>query len=171
MEQVFCRRCGSSLTPSAHGAYRCENGHLLFSNPAPTVGVFLLDSSGKVLLSVRAAMPNKGKLDTIGGFVDMDETFEAALIREIAEETGLSPADYGELRYLTSAPNDYEYDGEQRQVLSCFYVANLHNHADPQAADDVAELARLDLHDISPEQFGTARDVRAGFAKLLDVVS
>ncbi len=166
----FCRRCGTALTKKAEAAYVCLNNHSLYSNPAPTVGMFLLDHSGNIVLSVRGIEPDKGMLDSIGGFVDDGETFEQALKREIREETGLEPHDYSVPKYLTSAPSGYEYDGETRSVLSCFYYATLTPTANPVASDDVASLVTVAPHDIDIDDFGGA-DVRVGIATLLKVIA
>lgn len=171
MEQNYCRRCGEALKPAHHGGYECTTGHVLFSNPAPTVGVFFIDPAGNVLLSVRGIEPDKGRIDTIGGFVEIGETFEQAAQRETEEETGLTPADYGELTYLTSAPNDYAYGGESRSVLSCFYYASLKDDATPVAGDDVASLVLLNPKDINVDDVGSADDVRAGLSALLEKLS
>lgn len=171
MEQNYCRRCGTKLERTEHGGYKCTNEHIIFSNPAPTVGIFLFDGSGKVLLSIRGVEPEKGKLDSIGGFVEEGETFEEAAIRETQEETGLTAKDYSELTYLTSAPNEYLYGGERRSVLSCFYYATMREGAKPVASDDVASLLLLKPEDIDVDDVGNAQDIRAGLTKLLEMVS
>lgn len=77
----YCRRCGEELTTEDNVAYTCKNSHTLYANPAPCVGIFLLDQDDKVVLSVRGIEPAKGKLDSIGGFIDGNESFEEALAR------------------------------------------------------------------------------------------
>ena len=54
--------------------------------------VVLHDDSGRCLLLKRSmsSKGNPGKWDLPGGKVDSAETFEHALLREVAEETGLS---------------------------------------------------------------------------------
>ena len=168
MELNYCRRCGAELKKKTGNAYACANGHTLFPNPAPTVGVFLFDTDGKVIMSVRGIEPNKGRLDSIGGFVDDGETFEQALEREVREETGLVPDDYSTPMYLTSAPSGYEYDGEVRSVLSCFFTATLREGAEPVASDDVASFVHLRPQDIDPDDVGDAQDVRSAIGKLLE---
>ena len=46
-------------------------------------------SKVQVLLIQRGNEPYKGKWALPGGFVDMDEELEDAVVRELAEETGL----------------------------------------------------------------------------------
>jgi 8-oxo-dGTP diphosphatase len=61
--------------------------------PARTVGALFIRSDGKILLGLRA--PSKkvwpGHWDTIGGHVEDGESLEEALVREVLEETGVTP--------------------------------------------------------------------------------
>jgi mutator protein MutT len=59
------------------------------ARPIPAVGVLLLDDD-KVLLVQRAKPPHVGRWTVPGGKVELGETLEAAALRELAEETGLS---------------------------------------------------------------------------------
>ena len=112
------------------------------------MGIILIDQDGKWLLSRRAIEPHKGMLDTIGGFVNSEETLEAALVREIHEETGLLPEHYSPPTFLCSAVGHYPYKGEIITVLSSFFWAELHPGAKPAPSDDVAEVLRIDPTEI-----------------------
>jgi ADP-ribose pyrophosphatase YjhB (NUDIX family) len=57
--------------------------------PIVAVGVLLLDA-GKVLLVQRARPPHVGRWTCPGGGVELGETLEAAALRELREETGLT---------------------------------------------------------------------------------
>jgi len=50
-------------------------------------GILLRD--GRILLLKRNSEPNKGKWEKPGGRVDFGETLEAAVVREMKEETGV----------------------------------------------------------------------------------
>jgi 8-oxo-dGTP diphosphatase len=61
--------------------------------PSNTVGALFIRSDSKVLLGLRS--PSKKSWpdhwDTIGGHVEAGESLEDALVREIREETGVTP--------------------------------------------------------------------------------
>jgi 8-oxo-dGTP diphosphatase len=61
--------------------------------PARTVGALFVGPGGKVLLGLRAASKKvwPQHWDTIGGHVEDGENLEDALIREVQEETGVTP--------------------------------------------------------------------------------
>jgi 8-oxo-dGTP diphosphatase len=58
--------------------------------PIVGVGAVVLNRDGRVLLARRAHEPLKGEWSLPGGAVEVGETLEAAVAREILEETGLA---------------------------------------------------------------------------------
>jgi 8-oxo-dGTP diphosphatase len=58
--------------------------------PIVGVGAVVLDRAGHVLLARRAHEPLKGEWSLPGGGVELGETLEAAIAREVLEETGLA---------------------------------------------------------------------------------
>jgi 8-oxo-dGTP diphosphatase len=57
--------------------------------PLVGVGAVVFDAEGRVLLIQRGREPLKGRWTLPGGLVELGESLEAAVTREIAEETGL----------------------------------------------------------------------------------
>jgi 8-oxo-dGTP diphosphatase len=57
--------------------------------PIVGVGGVVLDAEGRVLLARRAHEPLKGEWSLPGGAVEVGETLEEAVAREILEETGV----------------------------------------------------------------------------------
>ena len=165
----FCRRCGSVLKNKAAGIYTCENKHTLYVNAAPCVGIFFIDESNNVLLSVRGIEPFKGALDSFGGFVDDQERIEDALARELQEELGLTPGDYETPNFLGSEIGFYPFGGESRSILSLFFWSRLKPHANPVAADDVGGLELLPLADIDLSKMDNT-DVREAVKKLRKIL-
>lgn len=55
----------------------------------PCVGAVVRDAAGRLLLVRRARPPAQGSWSLPGGRVEPGETVEAAVVREVLEETGL----------------------------------------------------------------------------------
>ena len=56
--------------------------------PEPTVGALIINSENRILL-VKSHKWMNGKYSVPGGHVEIGESFEEAIIREVKEETGL----------------------------------------------------------------------------------
>jgi len=102
-------------------------------------------------VATRAHEPVKGTLDLPGGFVDMEETGEEAVAREVKEETGL---DADTVSYLFSIPNKYVYSGFEVQTLDLVYRCFVKNTENLKAEDDVAKLEFIKISELNPELFG-----------------
>jgi 8-oxo-dGTP pyrophosphatase MutT (NUDIX family) len=74
----------------------------------------LLDDHGQTVLITRLNNPGIGKLAIPGGFIDGDETAEAAARREAVEETGIAPEILGRARTLAVMPRLYDRPGDIR---------------------------------------------------------
>ncbi len=146
----FCRRCGTALTARSSTEYVCANGHRVYANPDTSVNIFFLTDDDHVMMSIRGIEPFKGTLDTFGGFIDMGETAEQALAREIHEETGLDAGQYQSPTFLSTGLFPYPFEGEVRDTLSLFFWSRLKPGAVLTAADDVAEVAKIPLFGTSP---------------------
>jgi ADP-ribose pyrophosphatase YjhB (NUDIX family) len=137
-----CPRCGGSRVsvkpPQAIDCADC--GLCLYVNPAAAVAVILLDRADCVLLTRRANEPAKGKLGFPGGFVDLGESGEQALCREIVEEVGL---EVRELQFLCSYPNRYAFAGVIYPTLDLFFVARVDSFDAARPLDGVASLERV----------------------------
>ena len=100
----------------------------------------------------RAKEPAKGTLDLPGGFVDMSETVEEGMRREIKEETGL---DVDHIQYLFSSPNVYMYSGMGVYTLDMDFLVRVHSDSlAVTAADDAAEAFWLPINKVNPSDFG-----------------
>ena len=150
MDMKFCRRCGSVLEHAEENVYKCVQGHVIFANASPAVGMFFINESKEVLLAVRARNPAKGKLTLPGGFCCSNETLEAALGREIQEELGVSEAQYTGPTYLLSDNHSYEYSGETMQVIVATYYSQLQGQVQP--GDDVAAVRWLRYEAVPRDQ-------------------
>lgn len=140
MEVNFCRRCGAPITKLSESSYKCAHGHSLFYDASASAACIIVTHDDKIALTVRGVDPHKGKNSLFGGFVDYGESLEQALARELQEEVGLSPDDYETPRYLVSAPDDYEWQGNATRVLSVMYMVRLKEGVVLKPADDVADV-------------------------------
>ncbi|MBS3758243.1 MAG: NUDIX domain-containing protein [Desulfobacterales bacterium] len=93
-KKCFCHFCGHPLTEkTVNGQTRlyCENCDTpIYENPVPATCLVTIDNSERVLLVKRSVAPKKGWWCLPGGFMELRETPEAAGLRELFEETGLS---------------------------------------------------------------------------------
>jgi NAD+ diphosphatase len=146
-----CPACGHPLqAPPLPNALRCSAcDFLYFFNPTVATGVILSRPDGAVLFIRRAKEPERGKLALPGGFIEMGETAEVSLRREVSEEVGLT---IGPLEYLCSAVNAYEYHSVTYPVLDFFFTAQVSQTAEPEALDDVAAISWLHPALVSPDQ-------------------
>ncbi len=74
----------------------------------------LLDDLGQTILITRLNNPGIGKLAIPGGFIDGDETPDAAARREAIEETGIAPQRMAEAKTLAIMPRLYNRPGDIR---------------------------------------------------------
>lgn len=90
----FCMRCGHAVELRAEAGRmrpvcpRC--GWVYYFAPQVAAVAILTRGQGEFLLAQRAENPGKGSWGLPGGFVELGETVEEALARELLEETGYS---------------------------------------------------------------------------------
>lgn len=157
---VNCPKCGSShFVENNFKSKKCESCHFVYYfNPSAATVAVIINDKKQVLVCRRAKDPAKGSLDLPGGFVDMYETGEEAVAREVKEETGL---DVIRTKYLFSLPNLYLYSGFEVQTLDLFYLCSVATYKNILAQDDVAETFFMDIADLDASQFGL-NSIKAG---------
>ena len=162
----FCPVCGSSaFEENNFKSKHCHQcGFTYYANPSSATAAFILRPDGCLLVARRGKEPAKGTLDLVGGFVDMYETVEEGMLREIREETGLQ---LSAPQYLFSIPNLYEYSGMTIHTIDMFYLLHAPADACPQADDDAAELMWLPLEAVDARQFGLM-SISQGVARFLE---
>ena len=101
----FCGTCGAPNLPARAGhVMRCSRegcGSETFPRLDPAIIVLVTDPSGERALLGRQASWPAGRYSTIAGFVEPGESLEDAVVREVAEETGVQVS---EVMYDSSQP-------------------------------------------------------------------
>jgi ADP-ribose pyrophosphatase YjhB (NUDIX family) len=120
----LCPMCGSKNIQNKNDRkWFCPDcGFDLYCNVAASVGVLIFDDDNNFLFEKRAKEPKKGLLTQPGGFIDADESAEAAVARECREELG---AEVTDINYLGSYPNTYEYKKITYKTCDMFFTARL----------------------------------------------
>jgi ADP-ribose pyrophosphatase YjhB (NUDIX family) len=86
----FCPRCGAAAAVRFPRSLHCEScGYAAFFNPKPVGCALAREADGRVWLARRGFEPGRGRWSMPGGFVDLGETVETAIAREIEEELGV----------------------------------------------------------------------------------
>jgi 8-oxo-dGTP diphosphatase len=126
-----------------------------YPRPSVTVDAVVVTREAKprVLLIRRKHNPFGGMWALPGGFVDMDETLEAAARRELREETGVEVKTFAQLNTFGDPGRD-----PRGRTISVVYLG----HADAgqvraKAADDAAEVAWHRLDRLPPLAFDHAK--------------
>jgi ADP-ribose pyrophosphatase YjhB (NUDIX family) len=84
-----CSWCGAAFDPDAGWPRQCAAcGQTSYLNPTP-VAVAVQPVDGGLLVVRRGIPPAVGRLALPGGFIDLGESWQAATVRELFEETGL----------------------------------------------------------------------------------
>lgn len=149
----FCPRCGSDgLCTSDGRPFVCGRcGFQYFINQAAAVAALIEDDQGRLLMTRRAREPKIGTLDLPGGFVDVGETAEHALIREVREELNLTITGFS---YFGSFPNTYPYRGITYFTLDLAFVCTVDDLGAVRAGDDADACLFVPRHEIRPEEIG-----------------
>ena len=163
-----CPKCGSNdFIINNEKSKKCLHcSFVYYFNVAAAVAAIITNNEGDLLVCRRAKKPQKGTLDLPGGFVDMNETAEEALIREVKEETTLVVTKYN---YLFSLPNIYEYMGFLVHTMDLFYACEVEKTSCLKAFDDVAEAFFIKREKIAVDSFGLT-SIQLGVGKWLNEV-
>lgn len=162
----YCPKCGSShFEEHNFKSKKCADcGFVYYFNSSAATVAFILNSKNELLVCRRAKDPAKGTLDLSGGFIDMYETAEEGVAREVKEETGLEVI---KADYLFSYPNTYLYSGFLVHTMDMFFLCRVKDDAVVEAMDDVVDSFWMPLDEIRPEKFGLD-SVRKGVERFIN---
>ena len=152
----FCSACGKPSEPVQGGWQRhcpdCGASHCPRTDPV----VIMLVLRGNRLLLGRSPGWPEGMYSALAGFVEPGETVEAAVRREVAEETGIR---VGRVRYLASQPWPYP----SSLMLGCAAEAETDAITlDPNELDDARWYCREEVAEIVAGRHPSIRPPRRG---------
>ena len=159
-----CPRCGAAqAAPPPGNVFACVTcGFTLYFSAANAVAAFVRRADGRALFIRRGKEPAKGKLAPPGGFVDLGETAEEAVRREMREEVGL---ELDNLAFLCSQPNAYHYKDVTYPVLDFFFTARAVASDQARALEDVESFCWLEPAGVNPDEIAFP-SMRAALALL-----
>jgi ADP-ribose pyrophosphatase YjhB (NUDIX family) len=150
-EAGFCPRCGAAATVRFPRSIHCEScGYAAFFNPKPVGCAIPRAADGRVWLARRGLEPGKGRWSMPGGFVDLGETVEAAIVRELREELRVG-ATLGSLVGV--------YSRADERVIVIVFEAEL--EGPPQTTDEATEVRAFAPDEIPWDELGFWTDEAA----------
>jgi NAD+ diphosphatase len=152
----FCAVCGAASVPINAGWQRacnaCAAQHFPRTDP---VVIMLVKRGNKVLMGRSHGWP-EGMYSCLAGFVEPGETIEAAVRREVVEETGIT---VGAVRYVASQPWPFP-----ASLMMGFVAEALTEEItiDPKELEDAIWVTREEMLDVMAGEHATMRPARKG---------
>lgn len=115
-----------------------------YPRPAVTVDAAVFNKENglwKILLIRRGKDPFKGMWALPGGFVEMDETLEESIARELEEETGLTNIELTQLHTFSTVNRDPRH----RTISTVFTGIIATTNFDARAGDDASEVKWIEI--------------------------
>jgi 8-oxo-dGTP diphosphatase len=145
-----------------------RKGKYVYDWPRPMVTVdaavfTFIGNTAKLLLINRGREPYKGKWALPGGFVDIDEELEDAVVRELQEETGLEGVTLKQMHTFGKCGRD----PRGRQISIAFMGIATKGHNKIRAGDDAARAKWFDIEKLPNDMaFDHDEVVKVAIAKL-----
>jgi NAD+ diphosphatase len=149
----FCPRCGCALEMreiGGQGRLGCAHaacGYVHWDNPVPVVAA-LVERGGMVVLARNHAWPPK-MFGLITGFLERDESPEAAVVREVKEELDL---DAGGVSLI----GNYAFPRKNEIILAYHVIAT----GEVSLNEELAEFRLIPPEKLRPWPFGTGLALR-----------
>jgi 8-oxo-dGTP diphosphatase len=120
--------------------------HYCMCTPSLAIDLVIASGTDYVWLVRRK---DTNQLATMGGFVNVGETVEQAVKRELQEEMGIDLIKPPQLLGIYSDPRR----DNRRHTVSSVFAVHLDGEEKPIAADDVKEVKRIPLVDIEKYEY------------------
>lgn len=152
----FCSACGQ-VSISADGGWRrvcpaCETQHFPRTDP---VVIMLVTRGDNVLVGRSPGWP-EGMYSLLAGFVEPGETLEAAVRREVFEESGIK---VGAVGYLASQPWAFP---SSLMIGCCGEAVSTDITLDPVELEDARWVSRADMARAANGEHPEIKPARAG---------
>lgn len=152
-ELKYCSNCGTECLLKDEGGRQrpiCPKcGFVHYKNPSPAVSILVVDND-YVLLGKRApGSYEEGKWCLPCGFIEFNEDFLSAAIRETKEETGL------DVNIESIIDVTFNFLSEKLHTLVVVFLASVIG-GKPKAGDDISSLKWYPLTGPLPEMAFTA---------------
>ncbi len=148
-----CPKCGSKhfAQKDAKSLLCADCGFTFYINMSAAVVALIWNNKNELLFTTRKYDPAKGMLDLPGGFVDLHESAEDAVKREIKEELNLQVK---ELSFVASFPNTYIFNGIEYYTLDLVFSCKVDDFNNLQPMDDVCAYSFLAPENIDVKKIG-----------------
>lgn len=144
---MFCIKCGTQCEDFTDGDIlrkRCPKcGYIAYKNPYPCIAVIVTNSEGKILLGKRgkdSIYPFKWCLPC--GYIEYNETYVEATVREVEEEMGVHVTPDGIINVVS---NHFDNGVHSLVVVMLAHYTGSEN---PTAGDDIIEAGWFALDDL-----------------------
>lgn len=160
---AFCLACGSELADREHGGRTrraCESCDFVhYTGPAAAVSVLVVDGDRVLLCRRRADAFEGDKWCLPCGYVEYDEDYLTAALREVQEETGLDV----EINAILSVCSNF-LAPKVHTVVTVLLARARATAGEPQPGDDIAEVRWFSATEALPEMaFEADRHIIARF--------
>ena len=147
----YCPKCGSDNTlENVANSIQCARcGLVYYLNPSVAVVALLRNEKEEILFTKRKFDPQKGKYDFPGGFVDMGESLEHALERELMEELNLEIVNP---IYFGSFPTVYPFKGCTYYPVDTVFECTVKDWSCLRTGDDVEAVCFRSVFKILDEE-------------------
>jgi ADP-ribose pyrophosphatase YjhB (NUDIX family) len=163
---MFCLRCGAEMSRKLLDArlrWQCSTcSYIHYENPVPGVGGIVVHD-GRLLLIRRGVAPHAGEWAFPSGFIEIDEHADAAVLREVHEETGLD-TELVDLLSVHSFP-----EGPPLSGIIVFYVLRPRDVRQMSAGDDAIEARFFDFEEIPELPFRTHTEALQAYARKYNI--
>jgi NADH pyrophosphatase NudC (nudix superfamily) len=149
---MYCPNCGNICVEINDGGIKRDGcskcNYINYKNPYPCISVLIVNKNNEVLLGKRhkdSIYPEKWCLPC--GYMEYDESYEEAAIREVKEETGISIIPKGIINVVSNKLKN----GINSLVVVLLAEYNGNEIIVP--ADDITEASFFDINKLPPLAF------------------